>query len=410
MEFEQFELSNGMRVVHQRVNSPAAHCAFIVNAGTRHEPHPLNGLAHLLEHCIFKGTVKRKPYHILNRMDAVGAELNAYTSKEDTAIHASFLPQHFERAIELLSDILFHSTYPEKEIEKEKEVVRDEILSYQDSPAEQIFDDFEEFIFNNHPLGRSILGNTGSLKQIDRADLIQFTTDYYHPENMVFASVGNISSLKVKNLLEKYVPTHVKPFTHSTSKTKLPYSPSQKIIQREVFQAHGMIGGPAYAYDSLARRPFILLNNLLGGPSMNNRLNLNISEKYGFAYNLESNYQSYSDAGLFSVYLGVDEQHLERGIELICKELKKLRDKPLGVRQLHQAKEQLKGQIALSQESGGNLMIALGKSLLTMNRIDTLRSIYKEIDTISAISLQELANEVFNPNELSTFVFRKNHD
>ena len=405
MEFDIFTLKNGVRVIHKEINSPASHCGFIINAGSRDEEDSEHGLAHFLEHCIFKGTQKRKAFHILNRIDAVGGELNAYTSKEDTVIYASFLAHHYERAIELLTDITFRSTFPEKEIQKEREIISDEISSYLDSPADQIFDDFEDQIFTNHRLGRPILGTTESLYELGEPELTRFLHKHYVTENLVFSSAGNISTTKLKSLLEKHLEeipsgsyqSKRKPFDH--------YHLEQRIQQKEVYQAHLMLGNTAYSYPDSRRRSMVLLNNILGGPAMNSRLNLNISEKYGFAYNLESNYSSYSDTGIVSIYLGTDSKSLSRATELIYKELEKLRTNKLGVRQLSSAKEQLKGQIALSQESGSSLMMALGKSLLSFNQVDDLETIYRDIDQITAGELLEIANEIFDPAQLSSLTF-----
>tara|TARA_Y100000782_G_C10185376_1_gene266191 strand:+ start:1751 stop:2977 length:1227 start_codon:yes stop_codon:yes gene_type:complete len=405
MEFEIFTLSNGIRVIHQEVDSPASHCGFTINAGSRDEAENEHGLAHFLEHSIFKGTQKRKAFHILNRIDAVGGELNAFTSKEDTVIHASFLPHHYERAIELLADITFHSVFPPKEIKKEKDIIIDEISSYNDSPGEQIFDDFEDQIYKGHPLGRSILGTRANLQQLGQPDLIHFMQKHYVTENVVFSSVGKIKTSQLKRLLEKHLAPIPSRSHNEQREVFSGYKPENVIIEKDVYQAHLMLGNVAYSYPDERRRAMILLNNILGGPAMNSRLNLNISEKYGFAYNLESNYASYSDTGVFNIYLGTEKNALPKATELIHKELKKLRDTKLGTRQLASAKEQFKGQLALSQESGASLMIALGKSLLAFDKVDTLEEIYTFIDNITAEEILEIANEVFDPHQLSSLTF-----
>lgn len=405
MEFDIFTLQNGIRVIHKEVNSPASHCGFIINAGSRDEDEHEHGLAHFLEHCIFKGTNKRKAFHILNRIDAVGGELNAYTSKEDTVIYASFLPHHYERAIELLADITFRSTFPEREIQKEREIISDEISSYLDSPSEQIFDDFEDQLYANHNLGRSILGTRDNLYRLGQKNLSHFLKKHYVTENLVFSSTGNISTQKLQKILEKHTEDIEYGSYQNKRKPFNDYHIAQCIQEKEIFQAHLMLGNTAYSHADSRRRALILLNNILGGPAMNSRLNLNISEKYGFAYNLESNYTAYSDTGIFSVYLGTDKNSLPRATELIQKELEKLRNQKLGIRQLSSAKEQLKGQIALSQESGSSLMMALGKSLLSFDQVDDLETIYKDIDQITAEELQDIANEIFDPSQLSSLTF-----
>ena len=406
MEFYQFTLDNGLKVIHQPVSGPASHCGFIVNTGTRDEELNQYGMAHFIEHCLFKGTHNRKAFHILSRLDAVGGEINAYTSKEDTVLHASFLGKHYERAIELLSDILFNSTFPEKEIVKEKLIIIDEIYSYLDSPSEQIFDDFEDVIFKDHQLGHNILGTSEQLKKYKRKDLVEFYDQHYVLSNMVFSSVGNISPQKLERLLNKHIgqiglrekKENRIPFTE--------YKAVHSIQEKEAaHQAHYLLGNIAYSFNDKKRRPMILLNNILGGPAMNSRLNLNVSEKYGFAYNLESNYTTYSDIGYFNVYLGTEKKSLDKAHKLIIKELRKLKEQKLGIRQMHMAKQQIMGQIALSQESGSNQMIALGKSLLSFGKVDTIEDIYNKIENITAEQLQEIANEVFDESKMSSLTY-----
>lgn len=404
-EFETFTLANGLRVIFQYMPGPAAHCGFLINAGSRDELENENGLAHYLEHCMFKGSKKRKAFHILNRLDAVGGEINAYTTKEDTVIHASFLNEHFERALELLTDITFHATYPQREITKEKLIIIDEIHSYLDSPSEQIFDDFEDQLFINHPIGRNILGTSENLKRFKRDDLLRFHNRFYHPENMVLSVVGNLSFSKVKKLVEKYTAEIPQQSPEINRQPYTGYQPTHHVIEKDVFQAHYMMGNQTYSDNDEERRSMILLNNILGGPAMNSRLNLNISEKYGFAYNLESSYVPFCDTGYFSVYLGTEEKSLKKAKSLIFKELEKLKNKKLGTRQLHMAKKQLIGQIALSQENGASQMIALGKSLLAFDKVDTLDVIYAEIESITAEQLLHIANQAFETDQMSSLTF-----
>jgi predicted Zn-dependent peptidase len=404
-EFETFTLSNGLRVIYARMKGPASHCGIFIKAGSRNEQADETGLAHYLEHCMFKGTKKRKAYHVLNRLDAVGGEINAYTSKEETVIHASVLNEHLERSIELLSDITFESVFPEKEITKEKLIIIDEIHSYLDSPGEQIFDDFEELIYPNHPLGTNILGTAENLRSFKQQHLIAFRDRYYNPENMVLSVVGDITLNRVKKLAEKHLGHITRVGSPSEALPFEGYTSVHRTIEKDTYQAHLLLGGEAYSYHRDERRAMILLNNILGGPALNSRLNLNISEKYGFAYNLESSYVPYSDTGYFNIYLGTEAKYLDKSIQLIHRELKKLRETKLGSRQLHMAKKQLIGQIALAQESGTGQMMALGKSLLAFNQVDTLPVIYRDIEAITAEQLLEIANSVYRKENLSSLVF-----
>ncbi|MGD1846458.1 MAG: M16 family metallopeptidase [Salibacteraceae bacterium] len=406
MEFTTFILTNGIRVIFKPISgSDVAHCGFVINAGTRDEAPNELGMAHFLEHVLFKGTRKRKAFHILNRLDAVGGELNAYTTKEDTCIYASFLHHHFERAVELLADITFHSIFPPKELDKEKDVVIEEIRSYQDSPSEQIFDDFEELVFSGHPIGYGILGKEDTLREFQQADVVRFFQRHYTSHNLVFSIVGDLPLKKVKLLAEKYLGDLAESSTPNQRQGFDKYRPQQKKQEMEVFQAHCMLGTTAYSVHHKDRRSMVLLNNILGGPGSNCRLNLNIREKYGFTYHIESNYTPYSDSGIFSVYLGTDPQSLDRTLQLVHRELRKLREKQLGVGQLHSAKQQLIGQIALSQESRSSLMMAMGKSLLTFDRVATLPEIYAEIEAISAEELLRVANEILTPDRMSLLTF-----
>lgn len=405
MEFEEFTLSNGLRVIHQETNSYASHCGLIINVGSRDELDHEQGIAHFLEHTLFKGTKKRKAYHILNRIDAVGGELNAYTSKEETVVHCSFQNHHYERAIELVADIVFQSTFPEKEVEKEKAIIIDEINAYQDSPGEQIFDDYEELIYANHPLGRLILGKEEDIERYTAKDIKAFKDRTYGVNKMVFSSVGNITAKKLQQQLEKHFGQIDIPVTQDQRRIFNSYVPCDEVVKRDIFQAHMIYGNVSYSYQSPNRRAMILLNNILGGPAMNSRLNLNISEKYGYAYNLESNYTTYTDTGWFGVYLGTDSKYLNKSLKLIQKELTKLKDVKLGKSQFKQAQEQLIGQLVLSQESGVSQMIALGKSLLAFNKVDTLAETKSKIEKITAEQLQEVANDNFNFDQMSTLVF-----
>ena len=335
----------------------------------------------------------------------MGGELNAYTTKEDTCIYASYLTQHFERAVELIADITFNSLFAEKEIVKEKAVIIDEINSYLDNPSEQIFDDFDEQIFANHSLGKNILGTPASLKKIKRKDILSFIQNNYTCEQIVFSSIGNINESKLRRIAEKYF-AHIK--TAKSKRKRTPfvrYKPSIIEVKKETNQAHCVIGNIAFGVKKNERTTMVLLNNLLGGPAMNSRLNLAIREKYGFTYNLESNYAIFTDTGLFSVYMGTDTAYLDRCVQLVNKELNLLRTKKLGTLQLQSAKQQLIGNIALAQESRVNLMLAVGKSILLFDKIDTLPDLYKKIEGITAERILEVANKVFEPKQLSRLTY-----
>ncbi len=405
-EFEQCTLPNGIRLIHRYKNGvEVSHCGLIINAGSRDEGNSEQGLAHYIEHCLFKGTQKRKAYHVLSRLDNVGGELNAYTSKEETAIYASFMSAHYERAMELIVDITFRASYPEKEIAKEKEVIIDEIHSYMDSPAEQIFDEFEEQVFAGHSIGRNILGTVESVRGLTRTNILDFVHKRYRTDQMVFASVGSLPFEKVRKLAMKHL-THMHLSDEPVDRVAFDrYTPLHKEVKRDTHQVHYVLGAPAYDYAHDRKRAMVLLTNVLGGPGMNSRLNLNIREKHGIAYNIEAHYQPYTDTGLFTVYLGTDLSLLNRSKRLLRAELRKLREKKLGTAQLHQAKQQLIGHIALAQESGSSLMLALGKSALLYDRVDTTEEIFREVETITASDLLEIANEMFDERRMSSLTF-----
>lgn len=400
-----FCLSNGIRIVHQPFVSQVLHCGIFVNTGTREEEENEKGLAHFIEHVLFKGTEKRKAFHILNRLEVLGGELNAYTTKEETCIHASIAVEHVEKAIELLADILQNSNFPEKEIEKEKEVVLDEIKSCLDNPSEQIYDDFEELVFKNHPLSSPILGREDTVRSFNRKIVQQFIDSNYNNNEIVFASTGNLPFEKIKALCEKYLGTMNFQGKVKRKSQKLNYKPFSITEPKSRYQSHCIIGSPAYHYNDKKRIGLILLNNLLGGPGMNSRLNLNLREKNGIAYNIYSCYTTYSDSGCFSIYLGTDAENIDKSITICKKELKLLRDKTMGAVQLKQAKQQLIGQILLSQESRLSLMQVIGKSVLNYDRVESLEEIFHKIESLSASGLQDIANEIFEEKQLSFLIY-----
>ncbi len=406
MNYRYYTLPNGIRVAHLESLSPVAHCGITINAGSRDEKDHEQGLAHFIEHLIFKGTKRRKMYQILSHMENVGGDINAYTTKEETCIYASFLTEYYGRCLDLLSDILFNSTFPEKAIRNEREVVLDEINSYKDNPGEQIIDDFDEILFKQHSLGKNILGTPQKLKKFDHAKILDFIEKNYSTHEMVICSVGNIKFDKLVTLAEKYFG-HFPERVRKNQRTPFnSYSPSTKEIKRDNHQAHCVIGNLGFSSLDDNKINLILLNNLLGGPGLNSRLNMGIREKYGYCYHIESNYQPYSDTGAFYIYLGTDNGHLEKTINLVNKELKKLTQEKLGSLQLKRAKQQLKGQAAICYESNINKMLSMGKSVLLRNKVDTLEDIYKRIDAITSSHLIEVANEVLDHKMLSMLTYK----
>lgn len=399
-------LNNGIRLVHHRIPGMVAHCGIIINTGSRDETEKEHGIAHFIEHMLFKGTGKRKAYHILSRLEDVGGELNAYTTKEETAIHASFLKDDYERTIELISDITFNSVFPEKEIEKEKDVVIEEINSYLDNPSELIFDDFEELIFAGQPIGRNILGSPESVKSYSRKTITDFIRNNYNTQEMVFCSVGNISDDKILRLFKTHFAGIVTYNNVPRANKSWTYKAASLTKKKDTFQNHCIIGNLAYDLKDEKRMGMFLLNNILGGQGLNSRLNLSLREKNGLAYNVESSYNPYCDTGIFSIYFGTDAQYLNKSISIAMSELNKLRTTKLGTIQLSKAKNQIKGYLARGYENHESLMLSLGKSLLVFNKIDTIEDICKKIDSITASELLETANDIFEPEKLSTLIYK----
>lgn len=405
MEYQFFTLKNGIRVVHSYNTREVAHCGIIINTGSRDEEKDENGIAHFIEHVIFKGTQKRKMYHVLSRLENIGGDLNAFTTKEETVIYASFLYPYFGRTLELMADIVFNSSFHEKEIHKEKDVVLDEINSYKDSPAESIFDDFEELLYDGHPIAKNILGTPESVKNITKEKIKNFIKKNYHTDQMVISSVGNIRFNKMIKLVKKYfgdIPENVR--TYKREKI-VNYVPQQKTFKRHNYLSHICIGNVAYSIHHKNRLALILLNNLLGGPVLNSRLALAIREKHGYTYDIESHYQPYSDTGLFCVYLGTDKDNVMRSIRQVKKEMGVLQQKKLGSLQLHRAKQQIIGQLAISHESNLNEMLSTARSLLHINKVNTIREIYEAIEIIEAKGLQDIANEIFSSEQLSLLIY-----
>lgn len=398
-------LPNGLRVVYLHDDAMVSHLGVTILGGSRFEQAGEDGLAHFLEHCIFKGTTKRKSFHVLSRLDSVGGELNAYTTKEEICIYGSFSAEHLDRAAELLYDITFNSTFPEKEIEKEKEIILDELNSYLDSPSDKIFDDFEALLFPDHSLGNNILGTRESVMAFTRQHLLDYVQRFFYPKNMVVSFVGDIPEDKVVAKITKYFSLNNHHFEKAIPSPAQTYR-AKKIRTKEAnYQAHIVLGGLAPGYNDTHRRVFTLIVNMLGGPALNSRLVLSIREKYGYSYSVEANYTPYQEVGYWNVYAGTDKKYINKTIKLIYKELELFRTKKLTEQQLKKAKVQLKGHIALGMDSNSSLMLGYGKSLLVFDQIDTLEEVHKAIDEITVEEIYEIANIYFAPETITELVF-----
>jgi len=405
MKYPTHQLPNGMRLIHKGSYSPIAHCGLLINSGSRDESDDEQGIAHLIEHLIFKGTKNRKAFHVLSRLEDVGGELNAFTTKEDTCITAAFLTEYYDRTLELLSDIVFNSSFPENEMEKEKGVVIDEINSYKDSPAELIYDEFEKMIFKGNSIGRQILGTPYNVKRFTRKDIKKYIRKHYTPEEMVISSVGDIRFSKLKYLFTKYFSRYPYEKAKNTRKPVKDYKPSKHHLNKKTHQAHCIIGNIAYNVFDPKKNILYLLNNILGGPCLNSRLSMSIRERNGLTYDIESNFNPYSDTGVFSIYFGTDKENLDKTISLAKKEMEKLRTQKLGTLQLSRAHKQLIGQVAIGWESQENQMLNIGKGYLTKDGIDSMREIIRKVENITAVQLMDVANEILDEKKLSELVF-----
>ncbi len=405
-EYEELILPNGIRIVHRQVsNTKIAHCGCILNIGSRDEKPHQQGIAHFWEHMAFKGTKKRKAYHILSRVDSVGGELNAYTTKEKICFYASLLENHFEKAVELISDITFNSIFPEREIKKERGVILEEMSMYKDDPADAIRDEFDEVIFQDHSLGYNILGTPESVKSFSQEDFQQFIKENLNTDQVIFSSVSALPFSKVAKIAQKYLSDIP---TYQSKRKRKPFesfAPRQIISNKPISQAHCIVGTTSFSIHDPNRIPFFLLVNLLGGPGMNSRLNLGIREKYGFVYGIDASVTAYQDTGLFLVNFATERKTLERCVKLLLKELKKLRETPLGSMQLHQAKQQLVGQLAMSEESNLGFMLMMGKSILDLGRVETLNEVLDKIHAVTAQDIIDLANEIFPEERLSMLTY-----
>lgn len=408
MEYNTITLPNGLRVIHLHSQSPVVYCGYEVCAGTRDERNGEEGIAHFCEHVTFKGTEHRTAMQILNRLESVGGELNAFTNKEDTVYYSAILKEHFPRAVDLLTDIVFFSTYPQHEINKEVEVICDEIESYNDSPAELIYDDFESAVFAGHPLGHNILGSEDMLKGYTTEDALRFTRRYYRPENTVFFVSGDVNFKRVVALVKKATASfpEAQPLIDVTPTAVLPdYEPQTIRHDRGTHQAHVMVGNRAYSVHDKRRMPLYLLNNILGGPGMNARLNISLRERNALVYTVESSMVCYSDTGLWTTYFGCDPKDVDKCLRFVRRELDKVMQRPLSANQLRMAKHQIKGQIGVACDNRESFALDFGKTFLHYGWKKNVESLMEDIDRITAEEIQQVAQEIFAEDRLTTLIY-----
>lgn len=405
-EYQIYTLPNGIRIAHKQVSSTqVVHCGIMFDIGSRDElPHQA-GLAHFWEHMAFKGTKKRKSYHIINSLESVGGELNAYTTKEKICFYASVLDEHFVKAVDLLTDIAFNSTFPEKQLELERGVILEEMAMYLDSPEDAIQDEFDSIVFPGHALGVNILGTQESVKGFSREDFNRFIYENLDTERTVLSVVGNIDFKRVVKVAEKFLKDIPAKKSGRVRVRPAGYEKKEVNVKKDNNQAQVAIGRPSYELSNPDRLPFFALVNLLGGPGMNSRFNLSLREKYGLVYQIEASLLSYSDTGLFTIFFGTDARNLDKAFRLIAKELELLKSRPLGDVQLKTLKDQLKGQLAMAEESKQGYMLMMAKSILDLGYVEPLTDIFRDIDTIQAGKLQELAAEMFEEEALSRLIY-----
>jgi len=400
-----FTLSNGIRVVHQQITTTKiVHCGIVLDIGSRDEHIDNQGIAHFWEHMAFKGTKKRRAFHIINSLDAIGGELNAYTDKEKVVFYASVRDQYFERAVDVLSDITFNSVFPENQIEKERGVILEEMAMYYDSPDDSLQDEFEAIVFKNHPMGMNILGRKETIASFSKRDFVSFVRNNLGTDKVVFSCVGNISPEQIERIAKIYFEPIQKTKATTRRKRFNTYKPRELVLKRTVKQAKCAIGRDAFPISDDRRIPLYLLVNMLGGPGMNSRLNLALREKYGFVYSIDAHYIPYTDTGMFAVFFGTEPKQLTKCLNLVRKELNRFAESPLSSRQLSSAKEQIKGQLAMSEENNLSLMLMMGKSLLDTGRVPELDEIYECIDATTSRDLQRIARELFDERMLSYLV------
>ena len=458
MKYNTYTLDNGLRIIHLPSDSQVVYCGYQINAGTRNEEPGEEGLAHFCEHVTFKGTERRKAWHILNCLESVGGDLNAYTNKEGTVYYSAILKEHIARAVDLLSDIVFHSVYPQAEIDKEVEVICDEIESYNDSPAELIYDEFENILFKGSPLGHNILGTAEQVRAFKTEDALRFTRKLYRPDNAIFFAYGDIDFKKLVKLIQKALgecpkgrelacstdcksaetPTEERIAEKTPTKERITEetptgeTPTEEmeagdanhkvqsskfndqskvagqtiVMQKNTHQAHVMIGTRAYDVNDDRRMPLYLLNNMLGGPGMNAKLNLALREHNGLVYTVESTMVAYGDTGTWSIYFGCDEHDVKRCLRLVRKELDKFMQKPLSDAQLKAAKKQIKGQIGVACDNRENFALDFGKSFLHYGWEKNVDRLYEQVDEITAAQIQAVAQELFDKDRLTTLIFK----
>lgn len=413
-----YQFENGLRLIQIASPTNVAYCGISIDAGTRDEETDEEGMAHFCEHMMFKGTEKRKAWHIINRMEAVGGDLNAYTNKEETVVYTAFMREHFERATELIFDIVFHSTYPQHEIDKECEVIVDEIESYNDTPVDLIFDHFEDLIYEGHSLGHDILGTAENVRRFQTADALRFTKRLYRPEKMVFFLFGNVEFEKVKRVVEKKMKEigcpesldkpekleHVDSLEHPESPIKP--NPGTFTEERGTHQAHVMIGRAAYGSKDDKRIALYFLNNILGGPGMNSRLNVALREHRGLVYTVESTLTNYTDTSTWAIYFGCDEEDVERCLRIVRQELDKLMKEPLTERQYQAALKQIQGQIGVACDNFENYALDMAKAFLHYNKFEGREDTIEHLKKVTPQRLQEVAQEIFDEKNLTTLIFR----
>ncbi len=396
MEFFKHTLPNGIRCIYKRTKSPVTYCSLTINAGSRDEKNKEFGIAHFTEHAIFKGTKNRKAYHINSRLEKLGGELNAFTTKEETVVHATSLKSDFSKAAELIADICFNSVFPEKEIEKEREVVIDEINSYKDSPPDRIYDEFEDLLFSGSELGHNILGTKSTVSRFSGDTVKCFTRRCYNTDNMVFAVSGNLPEKNFRMYAERYFADKEKSTRVFSRQTPEPIEPFRKIVDRHTHQAHCIIGARAYGHNHPKRVALSLLTNMLGGPAANSMLNVLLREKNALTYGIDASYTPYSDTGVAAIYFGTDKDKIERCLPMIETLLKRLKTTLLSSRQLAVAKKQLIGQLSISMESNEGYMLSAAKSYLVYDDVDSPSEIYRKILEVTPSDIMETANEVFS--------------
>ena len=405
-------LSSGIRLIHHPSPTNVAYCGIAIDAGTRDELPSEFGIAHFCEHMLFKGTTHRSAWHILNRMERVGGDLNAYTTKEETVVYSAFMKEHLSRAIELITDIVFNSTFPQHEMDKEAEVIVEEIESYHDSPADLIFDDFENMLFKGHALGHDILGDSNRIRQYKHEDIAEFTSRLYLPERMIFFVFGDYDFMRVEQLVERYTSLYARHRLQDNQKPQIKrmpfttYQPNVRSMKHDTHQAHVMLGCPSYDAEDDRRIALYFLNNIIGGPGMNSLLNIALREHLGLVYTVESTLTNYTDTSTFSVYFGCDFKDVDKCLRIVRKEFDTLMAAPMSERRFSAYMKQIKGQIGVACDNFENLALDMAKSFLHYGKFDSIDDTYKLLDTLTPQILHQVANEVLNPNFLSQLIYK----